>query len=200
MFNDAHWHIVINHLPVVGYLGALIIAVFGLFIKDRMLHLIAWAFTVASSITAVLTYLSGEPAENMLEDSTRISHAYLSAHERWGQWTYYAAIGVGIIALVGWIVTLRRRSGSRGWLTVLLLLLLAANGLGTITATTGGGISHPETHSDGLSELIKGIAMQPEIEGEMFNDTSADAGAEDDEHGSEADEDGRGQGRGGDSS
>lgn len=197
MFNAPHWHIAINHLPVVGYLIALGIAVCGLFIRDRMLNLVAWMVTIVSSLFAVIAYLSGEPAEHALEDADFISHAYLSAHERWGEWTFYAAIGVGLLAIAGWLKNRGIPEGCRKCMAALTVLLLAANAMGTITATLGGGIRHTEAHGDGFSELIKGIAMQPEIDGEMFEDADISSDSEDSEHEDDVDSS-RGRGRGGD--
>jgi uncharacterized membrane protein len=190
MFNDAHLHIALNHLPVVGYLVALAIAVSGLFIQDRMLNLIAWMITIVSSIFVVVAYLTGEPAEHAIEDLEGISYAYLSAHERWGEWTFYAAMGVGILSLAGWFMNRTKVGGCRKCMVMLTVLLLAANALGTITATLGGGIRHTEIHGDQFGEIIKNVAMQPEIEGEMFEDIAVEVDSEDD------DEDGGGKGRG----
>jgi hypothetical protein len=178
MFNEAHWHIAINHLPVVGYLIALLIAISGLFIKDRMLNLIAWMVTIFSSLTGIVAYLSGEPAEEVVQEIDGISYAYLSAHARWGEWTYYAAIGVGVLALAGWFRNRTMVGGCRKCMFALTVMLLAANALCVVTAATGGGVRHTEAHGDAFCAFIEKVAMQPELENGMFEEEAEAAEAE----------------------
>lgn len=162
MFNEAHYHIAVNHLPVVGFMGALVLAIVGLFVRDRMLHLTAWMFTLVSAIFGVLAYLSGGEAEEMMEDAAGVSGAYLSAHERWGEWTFYACLGVIAVSIIGWILTYRRKNASVMAIFLLSALLLVANGMGTVTATLGGGIRHPEAHADQFGKIMMRLGMIPE--------------------------------------
>jgi hypothetical protein len=168
MLNAAHFHIAINHLPVVGFMAALVLAICALFIKDRMLHLTAWMFTVGCAVTVVISFLTGEPAEAMIEGTPGLSDAYLSAHMRWGQWTYWAGIGVGLIALVGWFIAKRKFEADRKAMVLLIVMLLAANFLGAMTASLGGDIKHPEIHGDKAEEMVTRLGLKPE-EREMLD-------------------------------
>jgi uncharacterized membrane protein len=160
--NAAHLHIAINHLPVIGFMAALVLAICAMFIKDRMLHMTAWMFTVGCAATAVVSYLTGEPAEEMIAGTPGVSDAFMSAHMRWGQWTYWATIGVGAISLLGWFIVKRKADADRKWMAFLIVMLLAANVLGAITASLGGDIRHTEIHGDKSEQMLKGFALQPE--------------------------------------
>jgi uncharacterized membrane protein len=202
MFDPAHLHIMINHAPVIGFVAALVFALCAMFTPDRTMHLVAWGTTLASALAGIATYLTGEPAEESIEELA-YSGAYLSAHERWGAWTYYACIGVAVVALVFFIVTVKRSRGSLGQAALLFVLLLVANGLGTITATLGGGVMHREIHGDGFSKAIHGVAMVP-AEREMLAEEQSELRLEETEEVEDEDADdedggqGRGRGRGGD--
>src|SRR5690242_2502021 len=153
MLNAAHLHIAINHLPVVGFMAALVLSIFAFFTKDRMLDLTAWGFTVGCALTAVASYLTGAPAEDMIAGTPGVSDAYLLAHERWGQWTYYAGMAIGALALVGWFLAKRKEDSDRKALVLLIVMLLAANFMGALTASLGGDVRHPEIHGDKAEEL-----------------------------------------------
>jgi len=169
MFSAAHLHIATNHLPVVGFMAAFALAVFGLFIRDRMLHMTAWAFTLASALAAVFAYFTGGKADDMMMDASGISNAYMSAHMRWGEWTYYAGMGVGVLAIIGWIMAKKSVKPGAAGMVLLVVLTLVANIMAVITASLGGGIRHLEMHNDGFEAIIRKVGMIPD-ERDMYKD------------------------------
>jgi hypothetical protein len=188
MLNAAHLHIAINHLPVVGFMAALVLSICALFTRDRMLDMTAWMFTVGCSLTAVVSYLTGGPAEEMLSGTPDISNAYLSAHERWGEWTYYAAMAIGALSLLGWFLAKRKEDSDRKALILLILMLFAANFMGALTASLGGDIRHPEIHGDKAEELVTKIGLVPD-EKDMLKDEPQWKPAESDDSEGDGDSD-----------
>jgi uncharacterized membrane protein len=169
MFNAAHLHIAINHLPVVGFMAAFVLSICAFFTKDRMLDLTAWMFTAGCALTAVISYLTGEPAEEMISGTSGVSDAFMSAHMRWGQYTYWATIAIGALSLVGWFLAKRKEDSDRKALILLIIMLFAANFLGALTASLGGDIRHPEIHGDKAEQIVIQLGLRPE-EREMLQD------------------------------
>jgi hypothetical protein len=170
MFNDLHLHLLINHAPVVGMLLASLLLLLALFTTSRTLHLVALGLVLFAGLTGVAANLTGEPAAEQvvehIDDDLTLS--YIHSHEEMGEKSYYACIALGVIALAGFIFTLRRETGSRFLAAVLLLLTAGANVMLAITASLGGSISHPGIRDDGFSRQVESRFMESdeELEGE----------------------------------
>jgi uncharacterized membrane protein len=188
MFNDAHLHLLINHAPVFAMLLASALLLACLFTTNRTLHMVALSLVIVAGIGAVAANFTGEPAfEQVAENLDEASTAYLIGHEQWGERTYLACVALGVLALIGFVMTLRVERGSRLTALVLLLFSGVANAMLAITATLGGSVMHPEIRDDGFGKMVESKFL-PSLDGEEdeADDTDDDSGR------------GRGRGRGGD--
>jgi hypothetical protein len=142
----AHWHLIVNHLPVLGVpFGAALLGL-GLFRGRVALQRAGLTVLVLAGLAAGIAYLTGEPAEHALEAMGPLGtrpEALIEAHE---EAALAAAIITGLGALVAGVGLwrLRRGAASRGWMAgALTVALVATLALGWV-ATLGGRISHPE--------------------------------------------------------
>lgn len=150
--NAAHWHLVLNHLPVVGSLAALLLTAWALFkhsIESKRIALTALVLVAVSTIPAFLT---GEPSERHLKGLPGISSRWMSNHEDIANVALWAAVTAGALALGG-LVWFRKARVQPRWFTALVLaacvtvaLLMAR------TANYGGKIHHPEIRTPTKTE------------------------------------------------
>jgi uncharacterized membrane protein len=144
--NGAHLHLVLTHLPVVGVLVALGVLAFGLLRRQDVLQRAGFVLLVLTGLTAGLAYLTGEGAEEKIEDTAGVSESVIERHESAAQ---IAAIGAGIIGVLG-VAALAvswRAPVRRGVATLVLLGAMAEAGALAWTANRGGQIRHPEIGS-----------------------------------------------------
>ncbi|HYR59058.1 MAG TPA: hypothetical protein VEO95_10525, partial [Chthoniobacteraceae bacterium] len=59
--NAAHWHLALNHLPVVGMFFGALLLIFALWRKDDRLIRVCLAALAVVAVTGVPAYLTGEP-------------------------------------------------------------------------------------------------------------------------------------------
>jgi uncharacterized membrane protein len=144
--SDAHWHLVLNHLPVLGVpFGAALLGV-GLLRGRAVLQRAGLTMLVLAGLAAGAAYLTGEPAEHALEVQTGVGsrpEALIEAHE---DAALTATVATGVLAVMAGVGLwrLRRGGNGRGWMVgTLTLALVAAVALAWV-ATLGGRISHPE--------------------------------------------------------
>ena len=140
----AHVHLAVNHLPVV--LVPVAIAMLGAAwaTKSAELRKAGLAWLVVAAITGGGAYVSGEPAEDVVEDLPGVSKPAIEAHEEAALLAAVATGAAGVLAL-GVLVIGRGPVPAPGWLfatTVAAGLVAAA--LMVRTANLGGRISHPE--------------------------------------------------------
>lgn len=145
MWNWAHVHLMLNHIPVLGVPFGLALLIVGLVRKNETLIRSALVvFAVVAALT-VIVYETGEPAEEVVEHMPGITESRINTHEESAEASLAVTSILGIVALAG---ALRfRRSGSvpRWFALSTLLLGLVTVGFLSWTAFLGGEIHHPET-------------------------------------------------------
>jgi hypothetical protein len=136
-------HLILNHIPVVGLVFTALILAIALARRSTELTKVALFFMALIGAISVVVYLTGEPAEELVEDLAGISETALERHEDIALFATVGAAGAGALALLA-LAWLKRRIVPR-WVTgsslVVTLAVLAVMGF---TANTGGQIRHSE--------------------------------------------------------
>ena len=65
--NGAHWHLLINHIPVLGTIFGLGLLAFGWWRKSEEIKKAALGTFVIIALGAVAAFLTGEPAEDTVK-------------------------------------------------------------------------------------------------------------------------------------
>lgn len=140
----AHIHLVLNHLPLLGILfGALLLA-YGLWRGSSDVQRASLGLLAIAGLSTIAVYLTGEPAEEIVEGLAGVSHDAIEAHEALGTYALVAGLLTGLTSLVALVLGAARERLSRGAVVLTLGLALAATALIGYTANLGGKISHPE--------------------------------------------------------
>lgn len=148
--NAAHIHLIMTHVPVIGTFAGLGLLTFGFFRKSQELKKAALGMLVIAALFAVPVYLSGEPAEEIVEGIPGVSHASIEQHEDAAAVAFTTVLAVGTIALGGLIW--RRKQGIPGWLLSLTLAgSIVSAGLMAWTANLGGKVRHTEISPNAIS-------------------------------------------------
>ena len=140
----AHFHLMLNHSPLLGLVFGAVLLAYGLWRGAEDVQKASLGLLAVAGLSAIAVYLTGEPAEEIVEGLAGVSHDAIEAHEEWGWYALIAGIATGVLAfgtlLLGWM---RERLG-RGAVVLTLVLALLSSGLIGYTANLGGKISHPE--------------------------------------------------------
>lgn len=146
--NFVHWHLLLNHLPVMGTaFGVLLLLLATVRRNDELKRLSLWVFVLAA-LAALPAYLTGEPAESVVEHLPNVAENLIERHESWALISLLATGLTGVAALAGWFAY-RRAERLPNWLTAgALALALVTSGFMAWTANLGGQIRHPEIASN----------------------------------------------------
>lgn len=146
--NVAHLHIAINHFPIIGLAFSLGILVVAAARKSPQLARVGLASIVAVAVISIAVYLTGEPAEKLVEHLSGISREQIEAHEETALMAFIGIEVLGLLAMLGLVVYRVPGSLPRWYLPVLILLGLVTAGWVGYTSNLGGQISHPEARPD----------------------------------------------------
>jgi hypothetical protein len=154
--NAAHFHLLVNHLPIIGFALALVLLIAttirrgdrGMFAASVIVILIAGGGALAAQ-------LSGEPAEEVVEQLSDVHKASIETHE---DSALLATVLAGITSLYSAglaVVALRRIERVPAIpLSLLLLATLLTMVAMARTGSTGGRIRHSEIRGDTYSDRL----------------------------------------------
>ena len=151
-----HVHLLLNHVPTVGFVIGLMLFVVSLIARNAELKRASLVIFVGIALVTLPTYVSGNAAaEALCEGGVKapacadagVSKNLIQTHEDAALLAFAAIILTGAFAWLG-LWQIRRTSRATNWnLTVILLLSLVAFGLAAQAANIGGEIRHPEIRS-----------------------------------------------------
>jgi uncharacterized membrane protein len=146
--NQTHLHLLITHLPIFGsILGAVVLA-YGLWTKSNHTRIAAYTVFIISSIGAGIAYLTGEAAEEKVEDIQGVAKKMIEEHEEFALIALVSLIILGLASIVGLFLTIRKPPLAKTISWVILLISLISFGLVAWTGYMGGQIRHTEINSN----------------------------------------------------
>lgn len=144
--NPAHWHLVANHLPIIGGIFASLILIYGIVFKNESIVNLSYKFFVLTAVFSIIASQTGESAEGYLKSINAVEENYLETHVQAADLANYAAIGLGVISLLALLIA-KIRNYKAMPLIILALSLLVAGLMGR-AGNLGGNIMHKEIRSD----------------------------------------------------
>jgi glucan phosphoethanolaminetransferase (alkaline phosphatase superfamily) len=142
--NAAHWHLVTNHLPVVGSMASALLLAWAWIKNTDDLKRTAAAALVLVALVSIPAFLTGEPSERHIQGLQGVSPRWMSNHEDLAEIALWIAVGAGAGALAA-LITFRKRPAFPRWAVgVLLIGCLVVCAFMVRTANYGGKIRHSE--------------------------------------------------------
>ena len=165
--NAAHIHLMLNHVPLFAATAVTVLFAVALVLRHQGVARAGLVMAILAALVAVVVYLTGEPAEELVENLPGISEATMETHE---EAALVATIILSVFALVAVYGLFALRHGVSMWFTKILLVLSLVP-LATIayTAYLGGQIRHSEIRPEsvgppGAFEAEEGLETTEEVE------------------------------------
>jgi len=149
--NFAHVHILLNHIPILGTLFGFILYVIAVARRDEDLKKICWGIFVVVALLAIPTYLTGDPAADIVKDLPGVEKSVIERHDDAATASFVALCVLGAASL-GALLWIRRSKFVPAWASIALLALsLITTGMMAWTGNLGGQIRHSEIRSGTVS-------------------------------------------------
>ena len=143
--NLAHVHLLLNHVPTIGFGFGIGLLAASLVRDSADLRRTSFVTFFVVALVAIPTYLSGNAADFVLRTQPELQHDVVSAHQNASM---LALIPMEIVGLVSWLALWQ----SRRWhqpavlaLSIVTFMLMAR------AANIGGQIRHPEIVAAGAA-------------------------------------------------
>ena len=141
-----HIHLLLNHFPIVGTLIGGGVMLWGMARNQKTMQAVAAVIVIAMTLMAVPVYLTGEPAEELVENIPGISENALEEHEEAAELAIWVMAAAGMASLAG--LLLRYRSSSKVPFTIATILTFLAFAAMARVGYLGGQIRHTELYPD----------------------------------------------------
>lgn len=141
--NAAHIHLMLNHVPILGFAFGLLLLGWGRWRKSDEVVRAVQALFFLVGMTSIGVFLSGENAEDVVEGVAGVSHDAIEVHEETGELAMIVSVVAGLFS--GAVLLIYRSRPIPSWVVGATVLAgLVAFGLVTYAGFQGGQIHHPE--------------------------------------------------------
>jgi len=146
--NGAHWHLVVNHLPIIFPVVGVIVMITGLVSKSEAVKRTAFMIFIFGALAAIAAMNTGEGAEEVVvEKINGVTENYIESHEETAETFAILSYILAGISLLGLWSSFKQKIFSNiisiGSLVFAFVVLFFAKQ----TGTTGGEIRHTEIRS-----------------------------------------------------
>jgi len=167
--DPTHLHLLLNHVPTVGFGIGVALFVVSLVAKSNDLKQASLVVLVGVALLSIPTYVTGNAAQTTVENNPDVTASLIQTHEG------AAFLGLAFMELTGalaWLALWQFRRSSKlstGMSGAILVLSLVTMGLMAQAANVGGMISHPEIR--GAEEVTTFAGHLGRVAGDYVRDT-----------------------------
>ena len=153
--NQAHLHLLFNHLPILGTLFGLLILAGGYVLKNNTVKRTALGIFVLSALCVIPAYLTGEGAEAITESLPGVTENFIEAHENMANIFLGMAGALGLLSLVTFFADLKMKKIAPILYAITLVVALGTMVIAQQTGSSGGKIRHTEIRSGVASSGVE---------------------------------------------
>lgn len=144
VFNDAHYHLLLNHLPILGTLIGLLTLLAGFVFKNSAVKRTGLGILIFASIAAFPAKLTGEGAEEMVEHMPGVSKDIIHEHEEMADVFIILTSALGLAAIITLYLDLKAKAAAKFGYLMVLLIAVGAFAYSFKLGVSGGEIRHTE--------------------------------------------------------
>ncbi len=141
--NNAHLHLLVNHLPLIFPLVGIIIMIVAFLFKSMAIKRTAYFIFILSAFAALVSVKSGEGAEDILK-KIGISQNLMDDHQKTAEIFAILSYVLGGISLLGLWASFKQKTYSKIVAICILAFALALMYFAFETGDSGGKIMHYE--------------------------------------------------------
>lgn len=146
--NDAHIHLIFNHLPIIFPIVGLIVIIGGFIFRSEILKRTSYFIFILGSLLTVPAFNSGEGAEEVIEHIQDIDKKFIEIHEELAETFALLSYILGGISLFGIWASFKQKSFSNFVSITTIIFSVVVLFFAQQTGTTGGEIRHTEIRNE----------------------------------------------------
>lgn len=162
--NDAHLHLILNHLPIIIPAIGFFVMVGGLLFSSEIVKRAACFIFILGAIAAFPAFSTGEGAEEVVENLSGVDEKLIKIHEEFAETFSILCYVLGGFSLLGLWSNFYKKSFSNYISYIVILIAIITLYYAKQTGTTGGEIRHAEIRSDSGNRPVAKESKEKEEE------------------------------------
>jgi uncharacterized membrane protein len=158
--NEAHFHLLVNHLPIIFPVVGVLVMVSGIIYKSEAVKRTAYLIFAIGALTAIAAITSGEGAEEIAEKLNGVTENFIKNHEEAAETFAILSYILGGISIIGLWASVKQKPFSTIIAFSALLFACVVLFFAKQTGTTGGEIRHTEIRSGNNVPAINNIVTE----------------------------------------
>lgn len=146
--NDAHLHLVLNHLPIIVPAIGLLVMLGGFIFGSEAVKRTAYFIFILGAIATFPTFETGGGAKGVVEHIAGIEKKFIKIHIEAAKTFALLSYALGALSLLGLWANLKQKSFSNILSIATIVFSVVVLFFAKQTGTTGGEIRHIEIRSD----------------------------------------------------
>ena len=146
--NDAHYHLVVNHFPIIGTILGLGILITGFVLKSNTVKNVSYVLFIVAAIFAALSVKTGGMAAGVVKNMPDIGREIIRKHVEMAENFALILYVLALISLLGLLANIKNHSKAKLVSFVVLVIALVAVFFAQQVGTSGGEIRHTEIRKD----------------------------------------------------
>ena len=141
---DAHYHLVVNHFPIIGTIFGVGILIAGVFLKNNIVKNVSYVLFIVAAIFAALSVKTGGMAAGVVKGMPNITREIIHEHAEIAENLALVLYVLAIVSLLGLYTNIKNHGKANLVSYLALVISFVAVFLAQQAGTTGGEIRHTE--------------------------------------------------------
>lgn len=146
--NSAHWHLLLNHFPIILSMTGTGFLIAALIFKKQHLQFASMLLLIVAGVFGYLAYSTGEGAEHQINDLPGVSKTMIDTHQHIASTGLDIILATGAFALITILLLHFKKTASLLFMWITLAGALGSAGVMGYVGYTGGEIRHSEIRGD----------------------------------------------------
>jgi uncharacterized membrane protein len=142
--NGAHFHLLVNHIPIIGVIFGMLILLTGIILKNVMVKQTGLGTLIVAALGASLALFTGDPAGEAVQGLPGVTEALIEHHEDIAYSSLWILVPMGLLAALAFYSNWKKERSGNTLSLVTLFLSLVAIAMMSWVGLTGGEIRHTE--------------------------------------------------------
>jgi hypothetical protein len=151
--NEVHIHLLLNHAPVMGTAFGALLLFYGLFKKSKSVVEASMLAFIITALVAIPVFLTGEPAEESIENIPGILKSVIETHEENAEVAFWLMEALGVFSILTFVMKVKENKMANSFTKVALVFSLVIFGFMAKVANEGGKIRHSEITNGAVNTL-----------------------------------------------
>lgn len=142
--NEAHIHLLTNHLPIILPACGITILFTGVILKSEVIKRVGFSILIGGGVATFPAFISGEGAEEIVENIIGINEVDIEEHEEQAKVFAILSYILGAAAIAGMIISLKKLSINKFYSSAVIFYGVLVMYFAYKTGGSGGKIRHTE--------------------------------------------------------